>query len=212
VKEKELIVGKVSSKTRLRILIIGVAIFALGLIMYLCNVGGVRIYHSLSHTIHSSLFEAMLFTFVPGLPTAFALDMGLLLTIVGAIIYFSLSRIAITVTDKRVYGNTTWGKRVDLPLDSISAVSLSALKGVAVATSSGRIVFKGIENYKEVHQTISDLLIDRQNNRITSTLATITQEIPQSNADELAKYKELLDKDIITKEEFDAKKKQLLGL
>ena len=35
---------------------------------------------------------------------------------------------------------------------------------------------------------------------------------PASNADELGKYKDLLDKGIITQEEFDAKKKQLLGL
>ena len=33
-----------------------------------------------------------------------------------------------------------------------------------------------------------------------------------SPADELKKYKELLDMGIITQEEFDAKKKQLLGL
>ena len=33
-----------------------------------------------------------------------------------------------------------------------------------------------------------------------------------SNADELKKYKELLGAGVITQEEFDAKKKQLLGL
>ena len=33
-----------------------------------------------------------------------------------------------------------------------------------------------------------------------------------SNADELKKFKELLDSGIITQEEFDTKKKQLLGL
>ena len=33
-----------------------------------------------------------------------------------------------------------------------------------------------------------------------------------SSADELKKYKELLDSGVITQEEFDAKKKQLLGL
>ena len=33
-----------------------------------------------------------------------------------------------------------------------------------------------------------------------------------SNADELKKFKELLDLGIISQEEFDAKKKQLLGL
>ena len=33
-----------------------------------------------------------------------------------------------------------------------------------------------------------------------------------SNLDELKKYKELLDSGVISQEEFDAKKKQLLGL
>ncbi len=33
-----------------------------------------------------------------------------------------------------------------------------------------------------------------------------------SPADELKKFKELLDMDVITQEEFDTKKKQLLGL
>lgn len=36
--------------------------------------------------------------------------------------------------------------------------------------------------------------------------------VPVSNADELKKYKELLDMGVITQEEFDQKKKQLLGL
>ena len=42
------------------------------------------------------------------------------------------------------------------------------------------------------------------------------QNTPQiaapSSADELKKYKELLDNGVLTQEEFDAKKKQLLGL
>ena len=42
--------------------------------------------------------------------------------------------------------------------------------------------------------------------------AVIRQEMPQSGADELKKYKELLDGGVISQEEFDAKKKQLLGL
>ena len=44
-------------------------------------------------------------------------------------------------------------------------------------------------------------------------IETTTNAIPQaSGADEIKKYKELLDMGIITQEEFDAKKKQLLGL
>ena len=41
---------------------------------------------------------------------------------------------------------------------------------------------------------------------------TVSTTIATSGADEIKKYKELLDSGIITQEEFDAKKKQLLGL
>lgn len=41
---------------------------------------------------------------------------------------------------------------------------------------------------------------------------TVTKNAPVSNAEELKKYKELLDSGVITQEEFDTKKKQLLGL
>ena len=59
--------------------------------------------------------------------------------IIGYIIYKNWSKIEITVSDKRVYGINAVGKRVDLPLDSISAVGTSAFRGIAVTTSSGAI-------------------------------------------------------------------------
>jgi predicted Zn-dependent peptidase len=46
--------------------------------------------------------------------------------------------------------------------------------------------------------------------RINKETATTT--VTPSSADELRKFKELLDSGIITQEEFDTKKKQLLGL
>ncbi len=46
---------------------------------------------------------------------------------------------------------------------------------------------------------------------IRKNINTIHQEQPQT-ADELKRFKELLDNGVITQEEFDAKKKQLLGL
>ena len=50
--------------------------------------------------------------------------------------------------------------------------------------------------------------------RTKETLQAVSSAVPtsQSNADELKKYKDLLDQGVITQEEFDAKKKQLLGL
>ena len=121
-----------------------------------------------------------------------------------------MAKVQITVTDKRVFGINSAGKRVDLPLDSISAVGTSRFSGLAVTTASGAIKFTSLKNRDELHDAISNLLIERQQKPTATT--TIKQEIPQSNADELAKYKDLMDKGIITKEEFDAKKKQLLGL
>ncbi len=57
---------------------------------------------------------------------------------------------------------------------------------------------------------ISKLLVERQQKPMSAT--TINQVVPQSTADELKKYKDLFDSGVISQEEFDAKKKQLLGL
>lgn len=51
----------------------------------------------------------------------------------------------------------------------------------------------------------------RKYNQIQKTQTAI-QSTAVSSADEIKKYKELLDMGIITQEEFDAKKKQLLGI
>ena len=51
-----------------------------------------------------------------------------------------------------------------------------------------------------------------QNIRATATQKPIQQTTTISEADELAKFKKLLDQGIITEEEFDAKKKQILSL
>ena len=134
------------------------------------------------------------------------------LFIIGFIFYKATSKISLTVTDKRVYGKAMFGKRVDLPFDMISAVGTSAFKGIAVATSSGAIKFIMMENRDSIHDAISEQLVLRQTQKNRKSENVIRQEIPQSNADELKKYKDLLDSGVITQEEFDAKKKQLLGL
>lgn len=131
---------------------------------------------------------------------------GIIATIVNA----WLSKNEITVTNKRIYGKRAFGRRVDLPIDSISAVGVSALKGLAVGTSSGKIKFHMIQNRDEIHKAISDLLIVRQTEDRAAQKPTAA--VQQSDADELAKFKKLLDDGIITQEEFDAKKRQILGL
>ena len=119
--------------------------------------------------------------------------------------FLMMKKMQITITDKRVCGKTYFGRSVDLPMDSISAVGSSWFNGIAVSTSSGKVSFLFIENSKGIRELLCQLLIDRQGKP--------QSVIPdKSNADELKKYKELLDSGIITQEEFDAKKKQLLNL
>ena len=130
--------------------------------------------------------------------------------IIAFIIFLWTRNMELTVTDKRVYGTAAFGKRVDLPLDSISAVGTSFLKGIDVGTSSGRIKFKLVKNQKDVHSAMSKLLMERQQKETKGTV--VENIIATSNADELKKFKELLDSGVITQDEFDEKKKQLLGL
>ena len=137
---------------------------------------------------------------------------GIIAIIVGIIFYFAVSKVSITVTDKRVYGTATWGKRVDLPFDSISAVAIAMFNTIAVATSSGSIKFSCIENYDEVHKEISKLLVNRQKEKTNTVIVEKETKIGNDTASELKKFNELLKEGIITQEEFDAKKKQLLGL
>jgi|GEM_PF-1642806 len=126
------------------------------------------------------------------------------------IVFFATRGFQITVTDKRVYGKTKFGTRVDLPLDSISTVGIHGFSGILVATSSGNISFPLLKNCDEIHDVISNLIIERQT-RSAYAIETKPKD-SQSNAGELKELKELLDSGIITQEEFDAKKKQLLGL
>ena len=190
--EKVLIEGKISniSKYKKTVLLMGLAIEALALVETVFGEYGFRYFGT---TVLIMLLSYLFFILVAFFPY-----------ILG------WHKVSMTVTNKRVYGCAIFGKRVDLPIDSITAVSTSAFKGIGVTTAAGIIKFKLISNYQEIHSTISRLLVDRQSTKNTSTV--IKQEIPQSNADELKKYKDLLDSGVITQEEFDAKKKQLLGL
>lgn len=123
----------------------------------------------------------------------------------GIFLYFYFAKCKITVTNKKVYGTATFGQRIDLPFDSISAVSTMYMKGISVGTSSGRIKFFGISNNQAIFNEINKLLNARQDKNFHSS--------SQNNinvADELKKYKDLLDSGAITQGEFDKKKKELL--
>lgn len=119
----------------------------------------------------------------------------------------------LSVTQANVFG-TAINKRVDLPIDSISAIGLGALKSISITTSSGSIKFLAIENRDDIHKVISKLLMARQNLKTTrvSPVSFPSQKDENNQLSKLKELKELLDMGVITQEEFDQKKKQLLGL
>ena len=131
---------------------------------------------------------------------------GILIAIVIGVFIFALNSCSMVITNKRVYGKATFGHQVDLPLDMISAASTGLFKSVGVSTASGRISFWLLENKDELYSSITNLLLERQKEKTT----LISEK--SNSVDEIKKYKELLDSEIITQEEFDAKKKELLGL
>lgn len=134
----------------------------------------------------------------------------LIMSAISSLLYFWLHSYELTVTDKRIYGKVAWGKRVDLPLDSVSATAtITGLRGVSISTSSGRISFLVMKNAAEIYKIINNLLIERQSKPSTTIVKT---EVSQSGADELKKFKELLDMGAITQDEYEEKKKALLGL
>ena len=125
-------------------------------------------------------------------------------------VYLWLKSYEIVISDKRIYGKVGFGKRVDLPNDSISAIAtILLLKVITVSTSSGRISFLLIKNANEIYNVMNSILIERQQN---GSSPKPSLPVAQSVAEELKTYKELMDSGVITQEEFDAKKKQLLGL
>ena len=118
----------------------------------------------------------------------------------------------LVVTTKRVYGMVWPGKRIDLPLNHISALGVTFFKRIRISTSSGNIKFGCLKNAFEIHSVISYLLANQQQEVKPLVREVQKTQTVLSNADELKKYKELLDMDAITQEEYDLKKKQLLGL
>ena len=142
----------------------------------------------------------------------FLWPIGIAFIAVAVIFPMVYSRVELTITNKRVFGTAAFGKRVDLPLDSVSAVGSGVFHSITITSASGAIKFGMLSNRDELYKAISKLLIDRQDSKQPIAQTPIKPEIPQSNADELKKYKDLLDSGVISQEEFDAKKKQLLGL
>jgi hypothetical protein len=89
----------------------------------------------------------------------------------------------------------------------------------AIQTMSAQNQAKGIVDFNKCPQcgSISLKLLSKEEfeaekAKRNAPAQPVVQQAAPSSADELVKFKQLLDAGVITQEEFDAKKKQLLGL
>ena len=105
--EKKIIEGKPYSVKKLIFLAVKIGIIYNILMFLFIFLLGIKLEYSLE-TIMSILKVAIVFI--------------VLFIIFALIIQVFIFQVRIIVTDKRVYGKTVFGKRVDLPLDSISSI------------------------------------------------------------------------------------------
>jgi hypothetical protein len=118
-------------------------------------------------------------------------------------------------TDKRIffYGKKTFGYDIEVfPYENVSSIEMSkGMMGHSIAffSSGNKVKMKWI-NVGDIPGFIAHV---RGNigKSSANTQAAATQETP-SAADEIKRFAELRDAGVITEEEFDAKKKQLLGI
>ncbi len=69
---------------------------------------------------------------------------------------------SLTITDKRVIGEVPIGKRVDLPIFHITAVS-SGIFGLSVSTPSGVLRFNLISNKSVAYSHLNRLIMESHN-------------------------------------------------
>jgi hypothetical protein len=133
----------------------------------------------------------------------------LLLGVLNLCYYIDTKKEMIVDTNKIVCKN---GKKTqkEFMVKDIKSVELASMKGLMIRGNGFKYKINLLSNAEELKTTIMDSLATLPAANIATT--EIKQKNLPGSADDLKKYKELFDNGIITQEEFDAKKKQLLGL
>lgn len=142
----------------------------------------------------------------------YMLILGIIVTIAGIIIKLNTEKCEITVTNEAIFGKLSRGKEVLIPINQITNINRSLFNGISIASIGNVSNFRCIENRDEVMKAIAYLLANPQQ-RNAQPAQTGTSSVENgSEAEQLKQLKDLLDAGILTQEEFDAKKRQILGL
>lgn len=108
------------------------------------------------------------------------------------------------------------GDQVEIPFRQINGITVNT--GLVFSTVIIQTGFKHMKIEKILKDSakrfvdVAHAEMEAYENRAKAPAQVVHQVAATSDADELRKFKALLDEGIITQEEFDAKKKQILGI
>ena len=129
--------------------------------------------------------------------------------IAGGLLFGGVGAIVGGSTGKRKTKSTCTKLQIKITVNNMNtpAVYINLIAG---ETKTDSFIYKTA--YTSAQNILSVLQVICENKKSTCETAPESVATPSSAVDEIMKYKTLLDQGIITQEEFDAKKKQLLGL
>lgn len=122
----------------------------------------------------------------------------------GALLFGGTGAIVGGITGKKTTKKEISSLKIKITLKNVTSAP-TYINLLTIKSKSTSLMYKAA--YEQAQQILSTL------DQISSSLETKnSQQSQTSSADEILKYKNLLDIGAITQEEFDAKKKELLGL
>lgn len=128
--------------------------------------------------------------------------------VVGGMLFGGVGAVVGGVTGKRKVKQTCTSLMVKITINN-TACPVEYIKLISAETAKNGFVYKAaFQNAQEILSLLHVICSQRS----SASTEPQTSTRPVSSAEEIRKYKELLDDGIITEEEFQAKKTQLLGL
>lgn len=137
---------------------------------------------------------------------------GLGRAIVGGALYGGVGAIVGGVTGKKKSNPTCTSLMIKITINN-SSHPTQYIKFITSSTKKSSFTYKTEFNNAQEIMSLLQLIVNKQKEHPAMTQqSTIVINQPTSPIDEIRKYKALMDEGIISKEEFEEKKRQLLGL
>ena len=128
--------------------------------------------------------------------------------IIHATMYFSARNNCITLTNYKITGVYNRHLSLNIPIDSISSVSKGWQGSLCITCAGNKYNIMFVGNRDDFCSYLNELL----SKRTQQTMSEHSAKTSIPSYEEIEKLKHLLDNGVISQEEFEAKKKQLLGL